>query len=250
MSPVAPPSIGPRLRKARIDRSLSIEETAWRTRIRPDLLRALEDEQFESIGHRAFVRRHLSSYARFLGMDPAEVVHDFGTLQGEPEPSPLEELDRSNRRAQKPRRPKWLIAAVISATGLAVAAGVGALGGQTERNAPKTAVLGAQSILPTSSPSKVPTPGPVTAAQARVTLGIESISSTRITITADGKKVFDGVLDTGMHRTFLARNTIDVVAADGGTIRLTVNGAVVGTPGTSGAVFSARYGPHGRINAA
>ncbi|MGZ4104129.1 MAG: RodZ domain-containing protein [Actinomycetota bacterium] len=250
MSPVAPPSIGPRLRQARIDRSLSIEETAWRTRIRPDLLRALEDEKFESIGHRAFVRRHLSSYARFLGIDPNEVVEDFRSLHEEPEPSPLEELDRKNRGAQKPKRPKWLIAAILSAGAFAAAAAVGALGGQTEHTPPATAVLGTQNVLPTSTPTKAATAGPVTAAEARVRLAVEALASTRVSIIADGGQVFDGTLDTGQHRTFLARSTIDIVAADGGTIRLTVNGAAVGTPGSSGTVFRASYGPHGLINKA
>ncbi|HEV2686077.1 MAG TPA: helix-turn-helix domain-containing protein, partial [Actinomycetota bacterium] len=92
MAPVAPPSIGPKLRKARIDRSLSIEETAWRTRIRPDLLRALEDERFDVIGQSSLVRSNLSSYARFLGMDAIAVVQEFTSLQPEPEPSSIEEL--------------------------------------------------------------------------------------------------------------------------------------------------------------
>jgi cytoskeleton protein RodZ len=249
--PAAPTSIGPKLRKARIDRSLSIEETAWRTRIRPDLLRALEDEQFDSIGQQSFVRRHLSSYARFLGIDPAEVVEEFRSLQNEPEPSSIEELDRKNREAPKPRRPKWLIAAAVSGAALAVAASVGALGGQTERPSAKAAALPTHVSTPKSSASQAPkAPAPVTAAQARVTLVVSPVSATRVSILADGTQVFDGTLYSGESRTFRARSTIDVVAADGGTVRLTLNGVALGTPGTTGTVFRARYGPHGKIKAA
>jgi len=248
--PAAPTSIGPKLRQARIDRSLSIEETAWRTRIRPDLLRALEDEEFDAIGQQSFVRRHLSSYARFLGMDPTEAVEEFRSLQDEPEPSSIEELARKNREAPKPRRPKWLFAAVISGAALAVAASVGALGGQTERPAAKRSVV-TTPATPKASASKAPAArAPVTAAQARVTLVVSALSATRLSILVDGTQVFDGTLYAGDQRTFRARSTIDVVAADAGTVRLTLNGAALGVPGRAGTVFRARYGPRGKINPA
>jgi cytoskeletal protein RodZ len=244
--PAAPPSIGPKLRKARIDRSLSIEETAWRTRIRPDLLRALEDEAFESIGQQAFVRRHLSSYARFLGIDPTQVVEEFQSLQDEPEPSSIEELDRKNRVATKPRRPKWLIAAIVCGAGLIGAAAAGVLGGQTERPAARA---GALATPVASSPSHARAPAPLTPAQAHVTLVVDATAETRVSIIADGTQVFDGTLTASERRTFLALKTIDIVAADGGTVRLSLNGADIGS-GPPGSVFRARYGPHGRINGA
>lgn len=255
MPPAAPTSIGPKLRQARIDRSLSIEETAWRTRIRPDLLRALEDEEFDAIGQQSFVRRHLSSYARFLGIDPTQAVEEFRSLQDEPEPSSIEELDRKNREAPKPKRPKWLFAAVISGAALAVAASVGALGGQTERPAAKRSIV-TTLATPKASSSQAPAasapaaPAPVSPARARVTLVVSALSATRVSILVDGIQVFDGTLYAGDQRTFRARSTIDVVAADAGTVRLTLNGAALGVPGPAGTVFRARYGPRGKINPA
>ena len=245
MAPVAPPSIGPKLRKARIDRSLSIEETAWRTRIRPDLLRALEDERFDVIGQQSLVRSNLSSYARFLGMDAAEVVEEFTSRQGEPEPSSIEELDRKNREAPRPKRPKWLIAAIASGVALAVAAGVGALGGQTERPTATTSAPPKTATASHAPPSHVV--APVSPAQARVTLVVTAVARTLVSIQADGAQIFDGTLAAGESRTFRARSTIDIVAADGGTVRLTLNGAEIGPPGPSGTVFRARYGPKGKI---
>ena len=240
------PSIGPKLRQARIDRSLSIEETAWRTRMRPELLRALEAEAFDSIGQQAFVRRHLSSYARFLGIDQNEAVAEFTSLHEQPEPSSIEELDRKNREASKPKRPKWLIAGLMSGTALVVAASIGVLGGQTQRPAAKTAAPPASTApsVRREAPNVLP---PVNAANARVTLVVSALASTRVSILADGTQVFDGTLVAGEQRTFRGRSTIEVVAADGGTVRLTLNGRLLGIPGTYGAVFRARYGPHGTI---
>lgn len=249
MAPVAPPSIGPKLRQARIDRSLSIEETAWRTRIRPDLLRAMEDERFEVIGQRSLVRSNLSSYARFLGVDPVEVVKDFTARQAVPEPSSIEELDRKNREAPKPKRPKWIVAALASGIALAVAAAVGALGGQTERPAANTTPAPTNATTASHAPSQS-TAGPVSAARARVTLVVVAVGPTRVSVQADGAQLFDGTMLTGEQRTFRARSAIDIVAADGGTVRLTLNGVALGTAGPSGSVFRARYGPHGKISGA
>jgi len=67
---------------------------------------------------------------------------------------------------------------------------------------------------------------------------------------ADGTRIFDGMLEAGQHREFFARNLIDIVSADGSTVRLTLNGTSLGVAGPSGAVFHARYGPHGLVNGA
>src|SRR5687767_4380107 len=101
--------------------------------MRPDLLRKLEGDDFDDIGHQAFVRSHLSSYARFLGIDPGEVVTEFEQQLDGPLPSAIEELDRRRRDAKKPPRPKWLVAAVLSGAILIAAAVLGVLGGQAER---------------------------------------------------------------------------------------------------------------------
>jgi len=243
---VASPSIGEKLRQARIDRSLSIEETAWRTRIRPDMLRALEDEEFESIGHHGFVRSHLSSYARFLGIDPQELCDEFESSQLVLPASPIEELNRKAKVAPKQRRPKWLIAAILSGAALAAAAGVGVLGGQTERPSAHATVLGTQASRPAPK-SAAPA---LTAKTAKVVLQIEAVRSTRITVLVDGKAKFDGMIDAGKSQQFLARKYIDLVSADGGSLRITVNGTSLGTAGESGAVLRARYGPHGVVNGA
>lgn len=253
----APPGIGTKLRRARQDRALSIEETAWRTRIRPDLLRALEGDEFDAIGHQAFVRSHLSSYARFLGIDHLAVVDEFESLQEEPAPSSIEELDRQARVAKKPPRPKWVAAAALSGAVLIAAAAVGVLGGQTERPAGDT---GPVASLPGSVLDSTPedaaaagrprgTPALVPAAEARVVLVVEAVADTTVSVLADGRQIFEDTMTAGTRRTFRARGTIEILAANAGTVRLTLNGKDLGTPGESGAVYRARYGPRGRLDA-
>lgn len=241
MPSAAPAGIGTKLRQARLDRSLSIEETAWRTRIRPDLLRALEDENFDTVGHQAFVRSHLRSYATFLGMDPGEVVDEFSAHHGAA-PSVIEELERRTREERKPPRPKWLVAAIVSATALIGAAAVGWLGGQTERTgAAPSPAASIPDVL--ASASSVPVPP----AEARVRLRVEALEDATVSVLADGQPLFEGALRAGTARTFNGRDVVEILLADAGAVRLTLNGTDLGTPGQPGAVYRQQYGPSGPI---
>jgi hypothetical protein len=225
----SPAQIGDRLRVARLDRRLSLEESAWRTRIRPDLLRALEEDRYDELGHESFAKSHLTSYARFLGIDPSEVVRAFDASRDHPAPSSLEELNRAARSARKPPRARWLLASLVSLVVLIAGATVGILGGQAERPSAEVAVVMAQEpALP-----------------LRVALRIEALQDIHVSVQADGAEVFEGVLRAGQARTFRARETLDVVAADGGAISLEVNGRALGVPGESGTIFRGRFGPDG-----
>jgi cytoskeleton protein RodZ len=236
----APAGIGTKLRQARLDRSLSIEETAWRTRIRPDLLRALEDEDFDTVGHQAFVRSHLRSYAIFLGIDAGEVVDEFSAAHGTA-PSVIEELERRTRQERKPPRAKWLVAAIVSGAVLVAAAAVGWLGGQTERADPVTTPSSLDTI---ASSSSVPVP----AAEARVRLRIEALADASVSVLADGHPLFEGTLNSGEVRTFNARGMIEILLADASVVRLTLNGETLGVPGEPGSVYRQRYGPNGPVD--
>ena len=247
-SEMRPQGIGTKLRDARLERALSIEEIAWRTRIWPDLIRAIEDDDFDAIGHEGHVRGHLSSYARFLGLDPAPVVGEFIEALGGQVSSAIEALDRQRREERKPPRPKWLIAASISGAMLLAASAAGMLGGKTER--PSAQVLPPRLAAPavTHGSSRSADRGPVPAALAKVALRVEATESTRVSVTADGAEVFDGVLAAGKIRAFRARTSIEILVARAGAVRLSLNGDDLGVQGTPGAVFRARYGPRGRID--
>ena len=60
--------LGERLRSARKARALTLEQAAFSLRLEAGILRALEDERFETLGAAVFVRGHLKAYARLLGL--------------------------------------------------------------------------------------------------------------------------------------------------------------------------------------
>jgi cytoskeleton protein RodZ len=243
----APAGLGTKLRNAREERALSIEETAWRTRIRPDLIRALEDDEYAALGHEGHIRSHLSSYARFLGMDPGPVVREFASALDEPAPSAIEELERRRKRAHKPPRPKWLAAAVLSGTLLIGGASVGLLGGKTERPAALDIGSRLQPPAVVHDTSRSTDRSIVPAAAAKVTLRIEAHDPTMVSVIVDGTQAFDDELVAGFARTFRARRSIEILVADPSAVELTVNDEKVASS-ADGTVLRARFGPHGLVD--
>ena len=83
------PALGERFRAAREARGLTLSDVAEHIRIRSVYLAAIEDENWAAIGAPVYIRGFLRTYARFLGLDPEEVVADFnGQASAPPAPVP------------------------------------------------------------------------------------------------------------------------------------------------------------------
>ncbi len=241
---VATTGIGATLRSAREQMDVSIEETAWRTRIRPEYLRALEDERFDAIGH-AFARGHLSSYARFLGLDANAIVSDYVEQFEHSEPSPIERLNEQNKDAKRPPKPNWLIAGIVAAVVLIAASVLGVVRGPGPRIA-ATDQRNALPTLPATAP-RATAPAVVAANASPITFVVVTERRAWVHIEADGAVVFEGTLPAGATRTFTGREVLDVVIGNAGAVRVILNGRDLGAPGKAGEVFRGRFGPKGRL---
>src|SRR5579863_8894855 len=69
--------LGERFRAAREARGLSLSDVSEQVRIRSVYLAAIEEEQWKAIGAPVYVRGFLRTYARFLGLDPEDIVQTF-----------------------------------------------------------------------------------------------------------------------------------------------------------------------------
>lgn len=233
MPTVAPPRIGALLRRARIAAGVSIPEAAWRMRTRPAILRALERDDFEDVGHQADARAHLLSYARLVGLDPLEMAEAFDAHTTDL-PTSIDELDARVRRSRKPPRARWILAALVSATVIVSAAVAGIIGGQAERPSPDIAL---------ESPL-APATGTV-AGQGLVRVELVVAERVQVNILADGVEVFDGAIDPKDTPMFRAHTTVEVFAADGGAVRALLNGRDLGAIGERGQVARVRIGARG-----
>lgn len=112
-------SPGARLRTAREERGLSIEEVADRLRLNEALVLAMEEDRFGLLGAPVFARGHLKNYAALVGAPEREVMagFDVGDL---PEPTFLPALNHAPISRPRGSWP-WLVAVALAVAGAVTA---------------------------------------------------------------------------------------------------------------------------------
>ena len=82
--PVVSRGPGMRLREARESAGLTLEEVAARLRLRLELVRALEEDDYKQLPSAAFVSGYLRSYARLLDLPAEDIVAAYVRPSAEP----------------------------------------------------------------------------------------------------------------------------------------------------------------------
>lgn len=155
------PALGDRFRSAREARGLSLSDVSEQIRIRSIYLAAIEDENWGAVGAPVYIRGFLRTYARFLGLDPEDVVAAFN---GEvPQASTAAVTGSEPSRASEPARARptgpyliW-IAGVIAV--LLVAFVV-----YNEVTMHQSATVVVETAVPSATPSQLPSNAPAAAA--------------------------------------------------------------------------------------
>jgi cytoskeletal protein RodZ len=75
-------SIGEFFKHVRETKRLTMDEVAMKTRIHPEFLKALEEENFAKLPDQVFVKGFVRSYARSLGLDEEEAIRRFDESSG------------------------------------------------------------------------------------------------------------------------------------------------------------------------
>lgn len=70
-------SYGEILRNARKRTGMNLGDAAYRLRIRPDILRAIEECDYSRMPPRGYTRNMISAYARMLGLNPGEITQMY-----------------------------------------------------------------------------------------------------------------------------------------------------------------------------
>jgi len=262
------PSLGQRLKDERIRQGKQLREFADNLRIGSRYLEAIEAEEWDQLPGGFFNRAFVRQYAAALGFDAAKIEKEFTAIL---KPEPPIDLDaiaqahnpRMRRSAEKKLisveplpRPgaKWF----DSRTGLAAAAlvllvaGGGALSLLWDRfNAqPEVSKQNTANAAPPVAPAPKPvadTPKPA-AEQAQVvpiittdeagniSLNIEATEKTWIEVSADGKRIFAGILEPGQTKTISSAQRTKMVVGNAAGIAVRKGGRDIGPIGPRGQV--------------
>lgn len=125
-----PASFGNWLRRQREVREISLREIADASKISLRYLEAFEQDRFDMLPAPVFARGFLREYAKYVGLDPDEVVNHFISAQQALEPEDEQEVQASAPR----QRPGWLFNLLLVLAVVVVIVLVAVLAFQTERS--------------------------------------------------------------------------------------------------------------------
>lgn len=239
--------IGDTLRDAREEQGRSLEDAARDTRVRGDYLQALEDERFDVFGGDVYAKGFLSTYARYLKVDPTPLLDEYRRHVQHDDHSPG--ALASTPVAKQPKGPPptwiaWVVIAVVVLVGVAALSQV--LGGRTvepTERPPQAAASPTASPTPTAEPTPTPTPEP-TFEGVNLVLQLEGESWMRIEV--DGEQVDSGtVYPAGEELTFQADELIVIRFGNAGAVGGTLNGQQLEAFGEPGEVRTVTFTPDG-----
>src|SRR5215472_6917910 len=168
MSDFGATSLGDTLRAERMRRGMDLTTLAAKTKIRRDMLEAIERNQFDSIPGGAYRASFLRQYAHALGLDEEEAIAAFHQQYEEPVlplPTPPK-----NTRPRRILELGWLLAIAAAVLGVYKIAeslhattawkvmGIRAQVAQSSIPSKYPTASPAQSPTPTPSPAQTPTP--------------------------------------------------------------------------------------------
>lgn len=216
--------VGPALRKARELRGVTLDEASRDTKLRVELLEALEGERFDALSGEVYVRGSLRTYSRYLGLDPEKVAAAYARHADELEPPPPPaKLGRVERAIAATRvRDNQRLMVFAAGTVLVVSVVFGILN------------RGHAAPPPASLPTVASLPAPL---GRTIDVVLEATGDIEVMVTADG--VVSGYeMARGETRTFTADSTLRIQVNDGGAVHVTVGGIDRGIPGSPGLPWS------------
>ena len=247
------PSIGHALRQARLDAGLTVDDGSSATRVRMNMVHAIEADDFSACGGDVYARGHIRTLAKAVHLDPEPLLAQYGDEHGgRPAPTPAAPLFEAERIRPERRGPNWtaaMVAAIVAVIGFV---GFTMFQGDDSGNEANVAEgsTPSDSASPTTKTKKPADPKPeasdsaiAAAPQDKVTVRVAAADGRSWIAAKDhnGRMIFDGVLKQGDTKTFQDSSKVHLVLGDAGAIDLFVNGKKIEENFQPGAVERLTY---------
>ncbi|WP_309097041.1 RodZ domain-containing protein [Streptomyces sp.] len=249
----ARPSIGRALQQARIAAGLTVDDVSSATRVRMNIVHAIEADDFTPCGGDVYARGHIRTLAKAVHLDPEPLLAQYGEDHGgRPAPTPAAPLFEAERIRPERRGPNWTaamvaaIVAVIGFVGFTMFQG-GDDGGEAnvaEGSTPSDSATPTTKTDKPADPESEPSDSAIAAApQDKVTVRVAAADGRSWIAARDhnNRMLFDGVLKQGDSKTFQDSSKIHLVLGDAGAIDLFVNGKKIEDDFQPGAVERLTY---------
>jgi cytoskeleton protein RodZ len=262
-------SVGEILQQARLAQKLELADVATRLKIKPKYLTAIEENDLSELPGVFFYRSFVQQYARALDIDSASIDAELDRVTGSAPPPPLPGQDGLPVAVRKPSyesasrfRPRswtWSIAGLA----LMVTGCTGVLmvwNNRAEVGARAVAIITELTQKPIQPPAPVQkpiaapalpgvpvvVPASTNAAASQpadhVVLRLTAIEPTWVSVVADGKTVYSGVLQPSESRSIDGK-TAKLTTGNAGGLSVEFNGKSIGAVGDRGQVRVVMFSP-------
>jgi cytoskeletal protein RodZ len=232
-------SVGELLRKEREAQGKTIEDVVRITKMSSLIIKALEGDHFSALPAPVYVKGHLRTYARFLGLNEDAVVEKYLRFTQQQEHEELDEWDEielelHEEKQRVGRRWVWVAGAAAVVVALlvwyAIAQRGGGDGGADAGGGP-VAVPSQQ-----QEPAEEETTSEAAAEDTmiewyRLKLTAVARERTWLRVSVDGVAVADLTLNRGEQREWEAEEYFELDVGNGGGLDLYLGGEFLGTAG-------------------
>jgi cytoskeletal protein RodZ len=257
-------SAGERIKKLRLEKGISLEEVQKKTKIHLNILKALEGDSLTDLSP-VYLKGFLKIYCNFLGVEPKDYIPDYketqtvvknadtsGYLLDRPEKAPsflkTTSLKLSSFKPTKEFKTVSIFIVII----IFIAIGLFNLGkfvssrrvhlaqGRPSPVAEKKDNAKAQKVQKSKAITGVtPKPQPKKITSQRespsvIRLIIRARENCWVFLKADGRVVFQRVLEKGRFESWQAKDKIELSLGNAGAVELEVNGQLFSNLGRKG----------------
>ncbi len=238
-------NIGIHLQQAREAKSISIDEVAINTRIRPAFLQALESGRAEDLPEAVFVQGFIRRYCEAIGIDGTPIVSKFGDSFLTPEKLAEDTNIQKKSNIYIPLAIPYILLLIAASFGLfyilnprrgsesiAQKSLTSTKSLTSSPNPTATPVVSSvavpspvSSITPTT-PSAISTSTPTTPTSdinSKVEVGIELQDKSWVRVKVDGKTEFEGELSKGHKQTWTGTKEVVIRSGNAGAVLVSIN---------------------------
>ena len=229
------PTVGERLKAAREEKGLSLEDIAAQTRIPQRHLESIENGDWENLPAPTYTIGFAKSYASSVGLDRTEIGDQlreemggqrFTTSQSEV----IEAADPARTM------PKWLVISAVVAVILLIVI-MSVLNRRALEQPASNPPAASAPATPAAKPARQQQPAPAASAQGPVVL--TAVAPAWIQVSDQGKTLFEGMMAAGQAFTVPATATAPLLkAGKPEALKITVGSAVAPPVGPPGKVAS------------
>lgn len=232
-------SLGKYLKRERENRKRSLKEVSKHIKVREPFLKAVEEDRRELLPSVTYVKGFLSAYAKYLGLDPNEVIVRY-EAESKKELIIRPEALPEKRILWNPKY-LWTIGGVIIVGFIVLYL---LLSPSQPPVVPPPPKPEAKKTIPQPPPPPV-SEKPSVLEKKGISLAVKAVERTWVAIQIDGQPVREATFQPGESFTYRAAKRIELVVGNAGGLDMTFNERRLEKMGKSGEVVSVLLTPEG-----